>query len=78
MKKGRREGNTELAHKLRPVFAATKLVFENTSKNIIKLQIIQGQNKDFSLIIIHLNIKILTLSIKNMQNILLTGFALFH
>ena len=43
IKKGRRDGTTLLAHSIRPSFAATKLFFEKTTRQIVKRQKIAGK-----------------------------------
>ena len=63
MKKGKREGRTELAHKLSPDLAADRLLFENTNRHIMKTQIRVGRNNDFIFINIHLNVNKLPLLI---------------
>jgi len=40
-KKGKRDGTIEVAHKVNPVFAATKLYEENNIKHVVKISIIK-------------------------------------
>ena len=49
MKNGKREGSTELAHKLSPDFAAIKLFLENAKSRIVNKQIKPGKNIFFKL-----------------------------
>ena len=47
-KKGKRDGTTQVAHKISPFLAATRLVLEKTTRHIVKAIKIKGNIKCFN------------------------------
>ena len=49
IKKGRRDGTTEFAHRINPFFAEERLGYENINKDTINVEIHTGINRFFNL-----------------------------